>query len=144
MNKSEILTYWLNSVWGSGEFESFETLFCKGATIRGAMTRESLEPREIIEFVANFRSLVRSFRAETDMSIEEENWLASRVKMHIMPIDGGDEFVAVDHFFVRFNGSKISEVISHLDYFSFFEGTGQLPKDALAACMTGDRLTWHN
>ncbi|KIC39177.1 ester cyclase [Leisingera sp. ANG-M7] len=142
MSKIETLLLWLNETWGNRNFNYADKLLTEDATVRGAMTREPVSVGEVKEFAQTISGLLGPINASSELAVEQGDWLAARVIVETENPRDRTPFRFSDHFFVRFEGGKIAEVISQLDYFTLFENLGQLPPEALAACMTGETLDW--
>lgn len=142
MSKIETLLLWLNETWGNRNFNYADKLLTEDATVRGAMTREPVCVDEVKEFAQTFSGLLGPIMASAELAVEQGDWLAARVIVETENPRDRTPFRFSDHFIVRFEGGKIAEVISQLDYFTLFENLGQLPPDALDACMTGETLDW--
>lgn len=142
MPKADVLLSWLNETWGNGNLSYADMVLTKDATVRGAMTREPVSVDEVKEFAQTIISLLGPIKASAELVVEQGDWLSARVIIDTENPRDRTPFQFSDHFFVRFEDGKIAEVISQLDYFSLFENLGQLPPDALAACMTGETLGW--
>ncbi|MBY6065427.1 ester cyclase [Leisingera aquaemixtae] len=142
MSKTDVLLSWLNETWGNRNFGFADKLLTENATVRGAMTREPVSVDEVKEFAQTISSLLGPLKASADLVVEQDDWLAARIIVDTENPRDRTPFRFSDHFFVRFEGGKIAEVISQVDYFTLFENLGQLPQEALAACMTGEILDW--
>lgn len=140
MSKSEILLHWLNEAFGNKNLQSLETLMTPDSHCCGALSRGPIGKAELAEFILCLRSLTGPCRFSISHCIEQEDWIAARVYIHTSCARTGEAFDFTDHLMVRFEGEKLAEILSQSDYFTLFEKLGQLPSDALAACMGGQIL----
>lgn len=142
MSNLDVILEWVNLTWGKQDLSQNARLMTPDATLRGIVTGETITTAELPEFVMTFCSLVGPIWVEIEHSIEQGNWVATRMRMHTHDLKDKKPFSCVDHMMIRMENGRIAEVISHLDYITLLEHCGQVPPDTLMTCLTGNRLDW--
>jgi predicted ester cyclase len=140
MKKREILELWYEEVWQNGNLDVIDQLFENVSAAQGFLHDSNVTRQEIEELVTASKMLLNNIRPEIIHTVEDENWLAALVTVHGNRPDNGAPVEFSSHVMIRFNNGKIAEKHNLLDFFSLFEQLDQLPEDALAVCVTGQRL----
>lgn len=140
MSKNDVLLFWLNETVGKKNMQYLETMLTPDFRANNAMSQEPFDKDELQEFILSLCNLYGPVSFSSEISLDQGDWLATRVVVHTSCLTTGKPIDYRDHFFARFKGEKIAEVVSLSDYFTLFEKTGQLPVNALAACIGGQPL----
>ncbi len=140
MSKNDVLLFWLNETVGKKNMQYLETMLTPDFRANNAVSQVPFDKHELEEYIFSLCNLFGPVSFSSEISIDQGDWLATRVVVQTSCLTTGKAIDYRDHFFTRFEGEKIAEVVSLADYFTLFENTGQLPLNALAACMGGHPL----
>ncbi|AUQ50529.1 SnoaL-like domain protein [Phaeobacter inhibens] len=142
MTKRDLVQRWFSEVWENRDMSTF-----------AEMLAPSLENTELLDGLTNPRKdypvlievvhkLAGELRVQILHCMEDGDWTSTR---YLLTSDGPDGITPVHAegiMMIRFEGDKIAELTSRFDAFAFFEQLGQLPADAMPACLAGQALIW--
>ena len=140
MSKNDVLLIWLNETVGKKNMQHLETMLTPDFRAKNAMSQDAFDKQELQEFILSICNLFGPVTFSSEINLDQGDWLATRVVVHTSCLTTGRPINYRDHIFTRFEGEKIAEMVSLADYFTLFEQTGQLPVNALAACIGGQPL----
>lgn len=142
MTNKDILQRWYDEIWGKGNLDVIEELLCPDTLANGIFTAFSIRAEEFGELIQAGRTLLSDITTEIALCIEQDNRLAARLVFRAERADTGEPITFTSQVMVEFRDGKIVQMLNQLDYFTLFEQLGQIPREALAVCLTGQRLIW--
>jgi predicted ester cyclase len=142
MDKAELLKLWFSEVWENGNPDAIDDLFAPEALADGVFTAMNIKRNDHKDFVQAALSLIGPVHTEITHSVEQGDWLAARLKFSTERADTGEAIAFTGQTMVRYRDGKMVQYFNQIDHFTLFEKLGQLPPEALAICLTGQRLEW--
>lgn len=142
MKKKEILERWYREVWQNGNLDIIDEVFAPDNDAKLALLGVTTTRADIAEFVSTALMLLSDIKPTIIQSVEQGDWLAARIRVNANRADTGEPIEVFSHITARFKDDRIVEKQTLMDFFSLFEQLGQLPPEALAVCLTGQRLDW--
>lgn len=142
MTKFDLMQGWFSQVWVAGDASALDELLSpeiNGDTIFDGFLAPRNELPELIKIV---HQLIGPFKIEIVRFMEDGDWCSAEYLMTsdgpygITPVSVGGMMMA------RVKNSQFIEMRTNFDAFALFEQLGQLPEDALMACLTGQKLNW--
>lgn len=98
--------------------------------------------KDYLLLVDVIHKLVGPLKIEALHFLENDDWASVRFSITAPGPDGNTPVDVEGLLMVRFEEGLIAELISQIDSFKLFEQLGQLPDEALLACLAGQKLTW--
>lgn len=142
MTKRELMQSWFSRVWADGDASALDD-FLSPEIAANTEFDGFLAPRsELPELIKIVHQLVGPFEMEVIRFMEGDDWCSAEYVMTsegpygITPVSVGGLMMA------RVKNNQFVEMTTKFDAFTLFEQLGQLPEDALMACLTGQKLTW--
>jgi len=142
MTNRDRLQFWFDEVWTKGNYDAIEQMFKPDAEANGLFPAFGLSTADYRDLALAIRHLISDLQVIFSHALEQDDWLAVRTVIKAKRADTLEHIEVTGQVFVRFEEHQIAEIYSHLDFFSLFEKLGQLPRDALAICLTGEGLQW--
>lgn len=142
LSKTEILNSWYQKAWGNGDLSEMEEYFHASSTANGVIPSLPLMRNDFESFVTALRSLLRDISIDITQTVEQDDWLAARIAFRAACVVSGQQVQTSGHVMIRFQDGKMAESYNQFDYVTLFEQLGQLPQDTIAACLSGQELTW--
>ncbi|WP_291728880.1 nuclear transport factor 2 family protein [Leisingera sp. F5] len=140
MPLTRLLHYWFDEVWCKGNMDAVAEVMTPGTLISGAVSALAEPECDYGEVVAALRNLLGPVSVTLTHAMETADWVSARLLASTSDPRTGAPFQITGQIMARVEDGKIAELHSNMDYFRMFEKLGQLPPDALAVCMTGERL----
>ncbi|PCJ06648.1 MAG: hypothetical protein COB16_13010 [Rhodobacteraceae bacterium] len=142
LTKADLLQYWFDEIWSKGNLDVIDEMLGPETIANGLIPSFSLLPADYHDLVLALRSLVKDINVGFTHTLEQDDWIAVRTVINGNRADNDKPIQIFGQIFVRFDGQRLAEIYSHVNFFSLFEQLGQLPPDALPICLTGQRLQW--
>ncbi len=139
-DKLALIQSFYDRVWVQGAVEEAPNFFDTTAEASGLMPDFAIGGPEFHEFVGALLEQLVVTRVTLEKAVEDEDWISvmatfdATVQMTGQSISGGGMLMA------RIVDGKIVEAFNFIDFLGLFEKMGLVPENALALCMTGQRL----
>ncbi|WP_323783234.1 nuclear transport factor 2 family protein [Leisingera sp.] len=140
MPVTRLLYYWFEQVWRKGNMDAVAEVMTPDTLISGAIAALAEPECDYGEVVAALRNLLGPMTVTFTHAMEAADWVAIRLLVRTSKPSDGTPFQITGQLMARVEEGRIAELHSNMDYFQMFEKLGQLPPEALAVCMTGERL----
>ncbi|WP_264213374.1 nuclear transport factor 2 family protein [Leisingera thetidis] len=140
MPLTRLLHYWFEEVWCKGNLAAVAEVMTADTLITGAVSALAEPECDYGEVVAALRNLLGPITVTFTHAMETRDWVSVRLLASTSDPRNGTPFEISGQVMARVAEGRISELHSNMDYFRMFEQLGQLPPEALAICMTGERL----
>ncbi|WP_082017917.1 nuclear transport factor 2 family protein [Leisingera sp. ANG-Vp] len=140
MPLTRILHYWFEEVWCKGNLDAVAEVMTPETLISGAVSALAEPECDYSEVVAALRNLLGPIKVTFTHAVETADWVSVRLLADTSNPRDGTPFQITGQLMARVENGRIAEMHSNMDYFRMFEMLGQLPPEALAVCMTGERL----
>ncbi len=137
----ELLQTFYNRVWVDGALEEAGQFFDPAAEASGLMPDLAVGALEFHEFVAALLEMLDVKSVDFQKAVEQDDWLSVMATFEANVLANGQPITGSGMLMVRFENGKIAEAFNCIDFLGFFEKLGLVPENALALCMTGQRLT---
>lgn len=141
-SKTEILNSWYQKAWSDGDLSELEDYFPAASIANGVIPSLPLSRNDFEAFVSALRSHLRDITIQIVHSVEQGDWLAVRIAFCATCAASGKPVRTSGQVMIRFEDGKMMESHNNFDYVTLFEQLGQLPQDTIAACLSGEELTW--
>ncbi|AHD01043.1 nuclear transport factor 2 family protein [Leisingera methylohalidivorans] len=140
MPLTRLLHYWFEEVWRKGNMDAVAEVMTPDTLISGAISALAEPECDYGEVVAALRNLLGPMTFTFTHAMETADWVSVRLLVRTCKPSDGTPFQITGQLMARVEEGRIAELHSNMDYFQMFEKLGQLPPEALAVCMTGERL----
>lgn len=140
MPLTALVQSWFDEVWCKGNLKAVPQFMTPETVISGAVSALSEPETEYAEVVDAVRNLLGPISVTITHSMETADWVSVRLIAATSNPENGAPFEISGQIMARVENGKIAEMHSNMDYFHMFEMLGQLPPEAMAICMTGERL----
>lgn len=140
MPLTSLLYFWFQEVWCKGNLDAVNEVMTAKTVISGAVSALAEPECDYGEVVAALRNLVGPMKVAFTHAMETRDWVSIRLLVDTSDPKDGTAFQITGQVMARVADGKIAELHSNMDYFRMFEQLGQLPPEAMAICMTGERL----
>ena len=139
-HKADILQQWFDRVWTDGDIDAIPDFLAENSVATGILPDMALSSTDMPELVQLMRSQLGHLDVRLVNTIESGDWIAALLEVRSHVADTGDPVHAFGQIMARFDGNKMIEIYNSFDFLSYFEQLGQLPPNALAVLLTGNRL----
>ena len=139
--KLDLLQSFYDRVWVAGAVEEAETFFDGTAEASGLMPDLAIGAQEFHEFVGALLEQLVVNRVTMEKAVEEGDWISVMATYSATVQMTGHEITGSGMLMARICDGKIVEAFNCLDFLGLFEKLGLVPENALALCMTGQRLS---
>ena len=143
MNKVDLIHRWFHEVWENGNMAVIHEMLPEVFRIEGMTGDQEFHRDNFPDLVNTFRSLTGVPRVSITKTVETGDWIATRLRVNADGPEGTTPLAFNGQMMTRFDGTLMAENYTTFDYLSLFEQLGQIPPDALAICMSGQKLTWN-
>lgn len=140
MPLTRVLHYWFEEVWGKGNLNAVPEIMGRNTLISGAVSALAEPESDYGEVVAALRNLLGPIKVTFTHVMETDEWVSVRMLAATSNPRDGEPFEITGQVMARVQDGRITEMHSNMDYFRMFEKLGQLPPEAMAICLTGERL----
>ncbi|OBY27740.1 hypothetical protein A9D60_14400 [Leisingera sp. JC1] len=140
MPLTRVLHFWFEEVWCKGNLDAVPQVMTQNTLISGAVSALAEPECDYREVVAALRNLLGPMKVTFTHAMETRDWVSVRLLVDTSDPKDGNDFQITGQVMARVADGKIAELHSNMDYFKMFEQLGQLPPEAMAICMTGERL----
>lgn len=140
MPLAHLLHFMFQEIWCRGNLGAVSKVMTAETIVSGAVSALAGPDCDYGEVVDTLRSLVGPMKVRFTHAMETRDWVSVRLLIDTSSPKGGTAFHITGQIMARVENGKIAELHSNMDYFQLFEQLGQLPPEALAICMTGERL----
>ncbi|UWQ23287.1 nuclear transport factor 2 family protein [Leisingera aquaemixtae] len=140
MPLTRLLHYWFEEVWGRGNLNAVSDIMRRNTLISGSVSALAEPESDYSEVVAALRNLLGPIKVTFTHVMETDEWVSVRLVAATSNPRDGEPFEITGQVMARVEDGRIAEMHSNMDYFRMFEMLGQLPPEALAICLTGERL----
>ncbi|NSY38179.1 nuclear transport factor 2 family protein [Leisingera sp. ANG59] len=137
---TSLLHFWFQEVWCNGNLDAVDEVMTAKTVISGAVSALAEPECDYSEVVAALRNLLGPIYVTFSHAMETRDWVSVRLQVDTSDPKDGHSFQITGQVMARVEDGKIAELHSNMDYFKMFEQLGQLPPEAMAICMTGERL----
>lgn len=144
MTKTELLRYWFEEVWCKGNLDAVADFMTPDTLISGSVSALAEPGCDYAEVVGAIRNILGPIKVAFTHVVEAGDWVSIRLLADTSNPNDGAPFQITGQIMARVENGRIAEMHSNMDYFRMFEQLGQLPPDAFAVCMTGEKLDWRH
>ena len=138
--KLELLQDFYNRVWVNGAVDEAEGFFDSSAEASGLMPDLAVGGAEFHEFVAALLEQLKVNRVTMEKAVEDGDWISVMATFEANVLMTGQTIEGSGMLMARIVDGKIAEAFNCLDFLGLFEKLGLVPENALALCLTGQRL----
>jgi hypothetical protein len=142
MSRRQLVERWFNEVWVKKDGLALTELLAPSASASDLIEGMEDPCREYPLLIEVVKELTGPLEVEILQFFESGEWTSTRYLARSDGPDGATPICAEGIVMMRFEGDRIAELSSKFDSFTLFEQLGQLPKEALVACLSGQKLTW--
>ncbi|SDK33565.1 SnoaL-like polyketide cyclase [Aliiruegeria lutimaris] len=139
--KMELIQAFYDRVWVAGAVEEAEAFFDASAEASGLMPDLEIGGEEFHEFVAALLEQLKVTRVTLEKTVEEGEWISVMATFDATVLMTGQTISGSGMLVARIVDGRIVEAFNCLDFLGLFEKLGLVPENALALCMTGQRLS---
>ncbi|MEO0939847.1 MAG: hypothetical protein AAFY38_16975 [Pseudomonadota bacterium] len=137
-DKITLLNHFFQDVYKRRQLDRVPAYFTKRATINGLLPDLVFSPADLRELIASQIDRMAQIEGEITQELAQDNCLTARVSLHCIEAETSTPATLNGLVTARFSAdTKISEAYFALDFLSFFEQLGQLPRNALPLLLTG-------
>ena len=136
----ELLQAFYDRVWVGGAIEQTGGFFDPDAEASGLMPDLAVGGAEFSEFVAALLEQLDVTRVSFEKAVEQGEWIAIMASFDATVLMTGQQITGSGMLMARVVDGKIAEAFNCIDFLGLFEKLGLVPENALALCMTGQRL----
>lgn len=127
-------------VWETPDPAAVWRYFSTDARADGILPGQSIGPQEFEDLVTVLTARLGPIRIQVAHAVEQGDWLAALIRADTSRPWDGAAVQCHGQVMVRFDGDMMVETYNSFDFLALFEQMGQLPPDALAMCLGGQRL----
>ncbi|NIZ61112.1 nuclear transport factor 2 family protein [Sedimentitalea sp. CY04] len=142
MTKLEIMQSWFSRVWEDADTAALDELLSPEVDSDTVFDGVIAPRNELPELVNIMHRLVGPMRFSISRCLEDGEWCSIEYEMTADGPGGVTPVCAGGLMMARIKDDRIIEMTTKFDGFALFEQLGQLPSDALMACLTGQKLRW--
>ncbi|MCD9146738.1 nuclear transport factor 2 family protein [Pseudophaeobacter flagellatus] len=142
ISKRDMIARWFTVIWEDRNLAELDSFLAPSVQEDDMLIGQLAPRRDIPLLVEVFHTLLGAIKIDMHQFMTDGDLACVS---YTVCAAGADRVtpVAVDGMMmVRFEEGLIAEIISSLDCLSMFEQLGQMPPDTLAACFSGQSLTW--
>lgn len=141
-NKRILVTRLFSEVWEQRKLTVLSQILSPSLKDDDNLFNELALRKEYLLLVDVVHKLVGPLKIEVLHFLESNDWASVRFSITAPGPEGNTPVDVEGLLMVRFEEGLIAELISQIDCFKLFEQLGQLPDEALLACLAGQKLTW--
>lgn len=138
--KVEIVRQWYQDVWIDRKWDRMDELYRPANEEDCLSSGASTSASETREMVISFANLVTDQRIRIIHSIEKGEWVSALVEMYGFNAVTDEPIYMRWTSMVRIQDGRIVETYPSINFLSFFEQLGQLPKDSFELLLGGTIL----
>lgn len=138
----DLLHYWFDQVWNKNNLSVVDELMASNVVFGGPLQTLMSPGQDYKELVQMLKALLQDFHVSVTHAIAQNDMASARVVVSRVGPGINDPMTFSGQLMVRVRDGKFVEFLSNFDYLQMYENLGQLPPDALAITLTGERLTW--
>ena len=138
MSLLNMLETFYRVVWIDGDLDAIDTFFVPRTEAHGILADGQVGPADFKVIVPVFRTLMRDMKVTINRHVEQGNWLWAHVSLHAVTASGVDPVEVAGMVMMRVEDGRVQEAYNSFDFVTFFEQTGQLPRDAFALLLSGE------
>ncbi|MEP1327674.1 nuclear transport factor 2 family protein [Pseudophaeobacter sp.] len=142
MSKRDLVERWFVEAWEKGNMAILDEMLAPSLTDSDLLDGLLAPRRDFPLLVEVIHKLVGPLKVEILRFLQDGDWTSTHYIMTSPGPDAATPLRVEGVVLIRFEEDKIAELISRFDGFTLFEQLGQLPPDALVACLSGQKLTW--
>jgi hypothetical protein len=142
MSKRELVERWFGGIWERGDFAALDKMLAPSLDNNDLLDGMVVPRKDYPQLVEVVHKLVGKMSVEILLFLEDGDWTSTRYVMRSEGLDHISPLYVEGITLIRFEGDRIAELSSQFDSFTLFEQLGQIPTDALVACLSGQKLTW--
>lgn len=140
MYLTRLMYSWFQEVWCKGNLDAISEIMNHDAVISGSVSALADPGCDYGEVVAAIRNLLGPIKVTFSHAMETQDWVCVLLLAETSNSRNGEPFQFTGQVMARVEDGRIAEMHSNMDYFRMFEQLEQLPPEALAICLTGERL----
>jgi hypothetical protein len=141
MTGVEILQTWYKRVWEQNDLTAVAEYFDVDAMANGLMTDLAAELEDFQTIVPAVLRLIRNVKIKITHSMEDGDKAWAMIDITAQSADDMSPLVCSGQVMIRTKDNKIIEAYNHFDFLGFFEQLGFLPKNTIALCLSGEKLS---
>ena len=139
-SKLDLLQGFYDRVWVEGVVDDAEGFFNPEAEASGLMPDLAVGGEEFRWFVAALLEQLNVTRVTLEKGVEQGEWISVMTTFDADVLATGQQISGSGMLMARIVDDRIVEAFNCIDFLSLLEKLGLVPENALALCMTGQRL----
>ena len=139
-SKLEVAKTWIKRVWKDEDVNAIHDMFVPKGDAHGLVSKSVTGPEEFAVFHGQILKQFSKVDVEILQHIEDEDWIALRVKVSALAKASGDKVEMSGQMMLMIANGLIQEAHNNLDFSAFFEQAGLLPPGAMEKCLLGESL----
>jgi hypothetical protein len=140
-SKTEMLQDWFNRVWIGGDLSAIDDFFAPAPVASGLMSGLNMQPAEFRELIPALQYMLTPPEITIARAVETEDWLWVLVMVRTKAAHSQKPVEFSGQMMIRFEDGRFAEAYNHFDMMTMFEHVGTLPPEAMALCLSGERLS---
>jgi hypothetical protein len=141
MTGVEILQAWYERIWEQNDLDAIDEYFDVDAMANGLMTDLAADLEDLKAIVPAVKRLIRNIKVNITHSMEDGDKAWAHLEIKAQSAEDLSDVVYTGQVMIRTKDNKIIEAYNHLDIMSFFEQLGFFPKNTIALCLSGEKLS---
>lgn len=142
MSNRDLVESWFVEIWENGNMSVLDDMLDPSLDGNDLLDGLPAPRNDFPILVETVHMLTGPLKVEFLLFFESDDWTSTRYVMTAQGADGKTPLKVEGIALIRFRENKIVELTSKFDSFTLFEQLGQLPPEALTACLSGQKLTW--
>ena len=142
MSHVDLLHRWYDEVWNKDNYSAIEDLLDPNVTFNGPVRSLVLFRDDYAEVIQAFKALLPDVHVEITHALEQGDMASCRVVVSRKKSSHHGDLCFTGHLTVRVKDGRFVEFLSDFNHFQMYTQLGQLPEDAMAVCLTGEKLVW--
>lgn len=144
LSNIDLLHRWYEEIWNKGNYAVIAELMAPDVQFGGPVSSLVQRRDDYAEVIQTFKALMPDMHVEITHALEQGDMACVRVVVNRKQNSIHSDIAITGQLMVRVENQRFVEFMSDFNYFQMYAQLGQLPEDAMAICLTGDRLVWAN
>ena len=142
MSHVDLLHRWYDEIWNKGDYSVIEDMLDPEVTFSGPVRSLVQYRDDYAEVIQAFKALIPDMHVEVTHALEQGDMAPCRVAVSRKQSSRHGDIYFTGHLTVRVKDGRFTDFLSDFNYFQMYAQLGQLPEDAMAVCLTGEKLVW--
>ena len=142
MSHVDLLHRWYEEIWNKGNYAVIEEMLDPEICFSGPVRSLVQYRDDYAEVIQAFKALIPDMYVEITHALEQDDMASCRVSVRRKQNSRHFDVNITGQLTVRVKDGRFVEFLSDFNYFQMYAQLGQLPEDAMAICLTGEKLIW--